>query len=269
MTQYRLELERARDNIFRIFNEANEGTDTDIQCRAEQPTGSRMRQDVCRSNAENRAHSEAGRSFLHSLFINTQGFNTNGKLGFGSGLPAPVYANIGTGNAEQAGKAGEASAIAEFEKEFNRVLSDNRDLFRAVTTYAELEAEYAQARGATTELAEQEVFVLEPAPVPAQANGPLCEASSLTEYQQHNTVARVSGTVSLSNCPAGTTGGFTVVARVRNDAGETNAFDFNETWQRADADDHIFKAEYPIGDNVFLASVRVRDLKCTCAGPAP
>ena len=31
MTQYRLELERARNEIFRIFNEANEGTDNDIQ----------------------------------------------------------------------------------------------------------------------------------------------------------------------------------------------------------------------------------------------
>ena len=48
--EYRLELERARDDVFIVFNEANEGTDTDIRCRTEQPTGTRMQQDVCRSN---------------------------------------------------------------------------------------------------------------------------------------------------------------------------------------------------------------------------
>jgi hypothetical protein len=51
LTQYRLEIEQARDEVFRLYNEANEGTDNDIKCRAEQPTGSRMRQQVCRSEA--------------------------------------------------------------------------------------------------------------------------------------------------------------------------------------------------------------------------
>src|SRR5687767_6807006 len=48
VAQYRLELERQRDEIFRIFNEANQGTDNDIRCRDEQPTGRRIRQTVCR-----------------------------------------------------------------------------------------------------------------------------------------------------------------------------------------------------------------------------
>src|SRR5262245_35846893 len=47
--EYRVELERQRDEIFRMFNAANEGNDTDIRCKNEQPTGSRMRQSVCRS----------------------------------------------------------------------------------------------------------------------------------------------------------------------------------------------------------------------------
>src|SRR5262245_17148784 len=55
LPQYRLELERARDNIFRLFNAANEGKDTDIRCRDEQPTGTRVLHTVCRSEAERRA----------------------------------------------------------------------------------------------------------------------------------------------------------------------------------------------------------------------
>jgi hypothetical protein len=46
-----------------------------------------------------------------------------------------------------------------------------------------------------------------------------CEATTLTEYQQRNNVARVTGTVSI---------------------------EFNETWQRADGGDHTFNTDYPI-----------------------
>ena len=37
--------------------------------------------------------------------------------------------------------------------------------------------------------------------------------------------------------------------------------------ERADAEDHIFGSDYPIGDNVLLESVRVRNLTCTCEEP--
>jgi hypothetical protein len=111
--------------------------------------------------------------------------------------------------------------------------------------------------------------VLEEPAAPAQAAGPQCEATTLTEYQQRNNIARVTGTVSISSCPAGTTGKFTLVARIRDDNGEIRPLEFNETWQRADAQDHLFNTDYPIGDNVELMSVRVRGLACTCAEPAP
>jgi hypothetical protein len=101
----------------------------------------------------------------------------------------------------------------------------------------------------------------------AQPSGPQCEATTLTEYQQRNNVARVSGTVSLAACPAGTSGTFTLVARVRDDSGEDSTIEFNEAWQRDDTEDHAFNTDYPIGDNVQLMSVRVRNLKCTCAEP--
>ncbi len=271
LTQYRLELEKAREDIFRIYNEANEGNDTDIRCRAEQPTGSRMPQTVCRSKAENEADSAAARNFLSSLFAGAGEFKTYTGGGVGPPGGAQINAAEGMRQAQGEGQSGEASALAAFETEWNRLLREDRQLYRAVVRYAELEDEYNAARGATGASAEPAVMVVleEPAEVTAsQPNAPPCEATTLTEYQQRNNVARVTGRVSIASCPAGTAGSFTLVARVRDDNGEIRPIEFNETWQRPDAEDHPFNADYPIGDNVELLNVRVRGLTCTCAAPA-
>lgn len=100
------------------------------------------------------------------------------------------------------------------------------------------------------------------------SSGPQCEASALTEYSQRGAIARVTGTVSIGSCPAGTTGVFTLVARVRDESGEIKLIEFNETWQRDDAQDVMFKRDYAIGENVELVNVRLRDLTCTCAATA-
>ena len=95
-----------------------------------------------------------------------------------------------------------------------------------------------------------------------------CEATTLTQYSQRNNVARVTGTIDIANCPAGSKGTFDVAARVRDDSGETKSLEFSETWQRDDATDVRFNNDYPIGENVELVNVRVRNLKCTCAEAA-
>ena len=265
LTQYRLEIEQARDEVFRLYNEANEGKDNDITCRAEQPTGSRMRQDVCRSAAERKAYSGAARDFLHALLESSGNFIT--------GLPnAPpgtmANANIGMGVAQGSGQTGEADALAAFEEEWKRLLGEDRQLFQAVVKYADLQNEYDRARGATTGPTEQDLTVVLENPIaPAQSNSPQCEATTVTEYYQRNNLARVTGTVSIGVCTAGTTGSFTLVARVRDDNGEIRPLEFNETWQRADAQDHSYNTDYPIGENVELMNVRVRNLKCTCVEP--
>jgi hypothetical protein len=100
----------------------------------------------------------------------------------------------------------------------------------------------------------------------AAASAPQCEATTLTEYSQRNNVARVTGTISLANCPAGTTGTYNIVARVKDETGETKPIEFSEIWQNDAAQDVAFNADYPIGDNVELVNVRVRNLKCTCVG---
>jgi hypothetical protein len=100
----------------------------------------------------------------------------------------------------------------------------------------------------------------------AAPSAPQCEATTLTEYSQRNNVARVKGTISIANCPAGTTGTYDIVARVKDEAGETKPIEFSEIWQNDAAQDVPFSADYPIGDNVELVNVRVRNLKCTCVG---
>lgn len=96
-------------------------------------------------------------------------------------------------------------------------------------------------------------------------SGPQCEASALTNYSQRNTTARITGTVSIASCPAGTTGSFTLIARVRDESGEIRSIEFSEAWQRDDAQDHTFGSDYPLGENTELVNVRVRNLTCTCA----
>jgi hypothetical protein len=91
-----------------------------------------------------------------------------------------------------------------------------------------------------------------------------CEATAATEYQQRNTVARVNATISVTGCgPA--SGALTVVARLRDAAGEVKSLEFPETWQRGDDRDIRLSGDYPIGEDVDLVNVRVRGLSCTCA----
>ncbi|HWN38612.1 MAG TPA: hypothetical protein VNP02_08955 [Gammaproteobacteria bacterium] len=115
---------------------------------------------------------------------------------------------------------------------------------------------------ATTVRTEQQLKVSLEVPAPEVLQ---CEASTLTEYQQRNNIARVTGSVSIANCPGGSAGTFDVVARVRDDSGEIKPIEFAEKWQRDAQGDAPFTGDYPIGENVELVNVRVRNLKCTCA----
>src|SRR5262245_41248218 len=69
LNRYRVEVELARDEMIRVFNEANEGEDNDVQCRYEAPTGSRIPQRVCFSTAQDRASAGAARHFLTGLLM--------------------------------------------------------------------------------------------------------------------------------------------------------------------------------------------------------
>jgi hypothetical protein len=94
-----------------------------------------------------------------------------------------------------------------------------------------------------------------------------CGATTTTEYQQRNTIARVNSALQIADCKVAS-GAFTIALRIKDESGEIKPLEFNETWQRSDDQDVQFTADYPIGENVELVSVRVRGLRCTCADPA-
>ena len=119
-----------------------------------------------------------------------------------------------------------------------------------------------EAVGEATVRAEQQITVKLDVPQPEALQ---CEATASTEYQQRNNVARVKGSVSVSNCPGGSSGTFDLVARVKDESGEIKPLEFAEKWQREGAGETPFTGDYPIGENVDLVNVRVRNLKCTCA----
>ncbi len=234
LNRYRAEIEVARDEMIRLFNEANEDDDNDVRCRYDAPTGSRIPERVCFSAAQDRASAGAARDLLAGLLF-----------GFGS---------ASLSDAAQNAADGESRAMVAFEKEWRRVMGTNQQFHDAVVKYRGLENEFDRARGATIRI-----------PIPVFAlKGPQCEASTYTEYEQRGNVARVTGRVDISACPAGTTGKFALVARVRDEAGVSTPIEFSEMWESLDAEDYIFYADYPIGDDVFLENVRVRNLMCTC-----
>ncbi len=233
LNRYRAEIELARDEMIKVFNETNEGEDNDVRCRYDVPTGSRIPVRVCFSAAQDRASAGAARDLLNGLFLNR-----------GAEM---VAAAVNSAD-------GESRAMVGFEKEWQRVMGTNQQFRDAVEQYRELENEFDRARGRTIRI-----------PIPSfTLKGAQCEASTYTEYEQRGNVARVTGRVAISACPAGTTGKFALVARVRDDVGVSTPIEFSEVWESPDAEDYIFYADYPIGDNVLLESVRVRNLTCRC-----
>ena len=94
-----------------------------------------------------------------------------------------------------------------------------------------------------------------------------CEATAETRYSQRNTVARVESTIEIPECTMAS-GEMTLSVRVRDEAGAIKPLEFEASWQRSDDEDVRFTADYPIGENVELLSVRMRGLRCTCADGA-
>jgi hypothetical protein len=153
LNRYRAEIEVVRDEMIRLFNEANEGDDNDVRCRYEAPTGSRIPLRVCFSAAQDRVSANAARDFLNALV-----------MGAGS---AAQGAETGSGAAQNAA-GGESRAIVEFEEEWRRLMGPNQQFYDAVLKYRELENEFDRARGATIRI-----------PIPVFAlKGLQCEAST-------------------------------------------------------------------------------------------
>ena len=107
-----------------------------------------------------------------------------------------------------------------------------------------------------------------PIEIQSEVKGQSCNATMEIEYEQRNTVARVEGTIENPACAA-CTGEYTIVVRIRDESGEFKSLEFPGKWQRADDKPVKFKADYPVGMNVDVVSVRTRELHCVCTGAEP
>lgn len=92
---------------------------------------------------------------------------------------------------------------------------------------------------------------------------PRCHASLELGFKQIDTLAVVDATLNNPDCAA-SSGDYTVVARVRDENNETNTLEFPQTWQREDDQTINLHAEYVIGENVDLVSVRPKLVHCLC-----
>lgn len=67
MTQLRVELHRAEDKVYTLFNSLNSDDEYDIHCYLEAPIGSHIRRRICRANYEVKATTEESRRLLLGL----------------------------------------------------------------------------------------------------------------------------------------------------------------------------------------------------------
>ena len=146
LAQYRLEIDQAREEIVRIYNQANSNNDNDLVCRDERPTGSRVPRHVCRSVAQEKADARGAKDFLDSLFYSAG--NYQGPQGPAGPPPggAQVNALIGTSDAQNDAATKGAAATAAVGADLERLKKENRQLYRAVVKYVELQKEYDEAR---------------------------------------------------------------------------------------------------------------------------
>jgi hypothetical protein len=151
LAQYRLELDQAREDIVKIYNEANSNNDNDLVCRDERPTGSRIPHRVCRSVAQDKADARGAKDFLDALFRSAGSYQ--GPQGPAGPPPggAQVNALIGTGDAQNDAATKGAAAVADVGAELERLKKENRQLYRAFVKYVELQKEYDEARKGTAE----------------------------------------------------------------------------------------------------------------------
>jgi uncharacterized protein YfcZ (UPF0381/DUF406 family) len=97
-----------------------------------------------------------------------------------------------------------------------------------------------------------------------QLNTRNCSAQIDLQYSQRNTIARVLGKLTNESCAA-SSGQYVIAARIRNENGEFETLEFDETWQRDDDQPVMLTADYAIGENAELIRLSSRRILCRCA----
>ena len=90
-----------------------------------------------------------------------------------------------------------------------------------------------------------------------------CMASLEIEYYQKGASAHVETELTNDNCAA-SSGSYVIQVRYRDADGINQAKDFEETWERSDANSIVVKKDYFVADNIDILRVRSRKLSCIC-----
>ena len=91
-----------------------------------------------------------------------------------------------------------------------------------------------------------------------------CMANLEVEYYQKDSTAHVETVLNNDNCAA-SAGTYVIQVRYKDAAGEHQTMDFEETWERSDAEPIVVEKDYFVAHNIDILRVRSRKLNCTCA----
>ncbi len=91
-----------------------------------------------------------------------------------------------------------------------------------------------------------------------------CEARLDVSYYQKDSSVHVETELHNDQCGA-SSGSYALEVRYRGDDGEVRTVEFEELWQRSDAEPVTLEKDYYVAENVDVTRVRSRRLRCECA----
>ena len=91
-----------------------------------------------------------------------------------------------------------------------------------------------------------------------------CEARLDVEYYQKGDSVHVDTVLDNDQCAA-SSGSYTLQVRYRGDDGEVQTTEFEELWERGDAEPIALSKDYYVAENIDVTRVRSRRLRCECA----
>jgi len=140
LADFRAELRAARIRVYDLFNDLNSDDAFDVQCRTEDSTGTRMRQQTCRPQFKDNISSAAANAWVHGI-RDACGSQLTQDCMFDPGGPASLAKSMAL-----AEESWEPGMQQRFAVEMARVVRDNPEMQQAILDYEAVERAYEEAR---------------------------------------------------------------------------------------------------------------------------
>lgn len=142
--ELRVEVQKARENAYAIFNEINGNDDFDVHCRDERKYHSRTTQRVCRAQFENRISNQAAKEYMATLTARCQ------PVGAGGAIPWQecMFSEVGqTAKSNAQGVESQALTMQDrMNDEILRLARTDLRLGQAILDFFEVSQQYEAAR---------------------------------------------------------------------------------------------------------------------------